>query len=116
MSESDVVSAEALSMYYYLDENKQVKAFPPGTTYEELGKAWESKDARIVRQETVRPGVWVSTVFLPLDHNFTGEGPPIVFETMVFRDEHGEECERCSTWEEAVAMHERMVAMVRAEE
>src|SRR5215471_17514474 len=26
----------------------------------------------------------VSTVFLGLDHNYSGVGPPIVFETMIF--------------------------------
>lgn len=28
--------------------------------------------------------VWVSTVFLGLDHNFFDEGPPLLFETMAF--------------------------------
>jgi len=32
----------------------------------------------------VRDGVEVSTVFLGLDHNFTGRGGPILFETMIF--------------------------------
>jgi hypothetical protein len=29
---------------------------------------------------------WVSTVFLGLDHGWFGDGPPVVFETMVFVD------------------------------
>jgi hypothetical protein len=54
----------------------------------------------------------VSTVFLGLDHNFTGVGPPILFETMVFPkygDMNERACERYATWDEAVAGHERMV-------
>jgi hypothetical protein len=27
---------------------------------------------------------WISTVWLGLDHNFLGEGPPLIFETMIF--------------------------------
>jgi len=51
------------------------------------------KDNRIVKQETVTEleglvspfdSLWVSTVFLGLDHNFSSKGPPVVFETMVF--------------------------------
>lgn len=32
----------------------------------------------------LRPDYWVSTVFLGLDHRH-GDGPPLIFETMVFR-------------------------------
>jgi hypothetical protein len=34
---------------------------------------------------------------------------------MVFRNGEGQEMDRCSTWDEAVAMHERMVEKVKAE-
>lgn len=53
----------------------------------------------------------VSTVFLGLDHAF-GNGPPILFETLVFGGKHDGECERYSTWDEAVAGHARFVAKV----
>ena len=53
----------------------------------------------------------VSTVFLGLDHRFGGDGPPLLFETMVFLCE-GEVSEyadyvekRYSTWAEAEAGH-----------
>lgn len=49
----------------------------------------------------------VSTVFLGLDHQF-GDGPPLLFETMVFGGD-SEECERYTTYEEAVAGHRRWV-------
>lgn len=55
-------------------------------------------------------------MFLGLDHQF-GDGPPLLFETMVFKGESafaGEEfCERCSTWTEAEAMHQRGVEFAR---
>jgi hypothetical protein len=67
---------------------------------------------RIVKQENVAQ-FWVSTVFLGLDHNW-GDGPPLLFETMVFdRGDNAEnrnlDCwmERTSTWELALEAHER---------
>jgi hypothetical protein len=73
----------------------------------EAALSWEA-DQRRVALTTV--GVQnVSTVFLGLDHRF-GEGPPLLFETMVFGfGPDDERCERCSTWEEAEAQHERIV-------
>ena len=55
--------------------------------------------------------VWVSTVFLGLDHSF-GSGPPLLFETMAFMGEHGFEQDRYSTWEEAEQGHKNMVAKI----
>jgi hypothetical protein len=38
---------------------------------------------RVVKQEDVGD-LWISTVFMGLDHNFL-DGPPMLFETMIFR-------------------------------
>jgi hypothetical protein len=70
-----------------------------------------SADDRVVAK-TELAGVEVSTVFLGLDHNF-GEGPPILYETMVFGGPLDEEMERYHTRAEAAAGHEMMVARVR---
>ena len=56
--------------------------------------------------------VRVSTVFLGLDHNFNDAGPPVLFETMIFGGKHNEYQERCSTWEEAEALHKKAVKLV----
>ena len=53
---------------------------------------------------TEKDGIKVSTVFLGLDHSF-GVGPPMLFETMIFGGEHDQYQERCTTWDEAEAMH-----------
>jgi hypothetical protein len=76
---------------------------------------------KIVKQEVVGR-YWVSTVFLGLDHSF-GKGGPILFETMIFgrhRNMHstpefedGEYQTRCSTWEQAEAMHQEAVKYAR---
>ena len=59
--------------------------------------------------------LWVSTVWLGLDHGF-GDGPPLIFETMIFAVD-GEDvnwtveyCERYSTEAATLAGHERAVA------
>ena len=68
--------------------------------------------------ETVVGEHLVSTVFLGLDHRFSGEGPPILFETMVFCH-HTPGCElnftmcRYSEWLKAEAGHQTMLAMVQ---
>lgn len=57
-------------------------------------------------------GIQVSTVFLGLDHRFFGDGPPLVFETMVFGGPHDSDMERYGSWAAAEAGHQRMVAKV----
>ena len=69
--------------------------------------------SRVVGRDTIKD-VLVSTVFLGLDHNFTTDGPPILFETMAF-DEGictGESVlyeNRYSTWDEAEAGHKIVI-------
>lgn len=65
---------------------------------------------RIVKKTTLGE-VEVSTVFLGLDHQW-GDGPPLLFETMVFGGEHDQEQWRYSTWDEAVAGHDAVVAKI----
>ena len=57
--------------------------------------------------------VCVSTVWLGLDHSWD-DGPPLIFETMVFGGALEGEMERYSTEAEAVAGHAAMCARVRA--
>lgn len=57
-------------------------------------------------------GVQISTVFLGINHR-RGEGPPLLFETLVFGGPRDGEIERYSTWDEAEAGHARMVERVR---
>jgi hypothetical protein len=73
--------------------------------------AWFETADRIVEQTVVTHDVKVSTVFLGIDHQF-GDGPPLLFETMVFGGRLGDEVWRYSTWDEAVAGHHEAVKMV----
>jgi len=54
----------------------------------------------------------VSTVWVGLDHRF-GDGPPLIFETMIFGGEHGESEWRYSTEEAAKAHHHALVEALR---
>lgn len=56
--------------------------------------------------------IMISTVFLGLDHRWSG-GPPLLFETMVFNGPLSEEQDRYTTWEQAVAGHKAMVERVK---
>lgn len=89
------------SRLYVLDENHNPVV---EVDMHKWGKFFEN-EARTVAK-TRKDGVDVSTVFLGMDHGW-GEGPPILFETMIFGGEHNEDQWRCSTWDEAVKMHER---------
>ena len=91
---------------YILNDEREVV---PSTDLMDWARWFETAD-RHVALDTVN-GVRVSTVFLGIDHDFTFEGPPLLFETMTF-DGPEEICERCSTWDEAVAQHARVVQQV----
>ena len=53
--------------------------------------------------------VTVSTVFLGLDFSFTHyEGPPVVFETMVFGGKLDRYQERYCTWDQALRGHQEI--------
>lgn len=75
---------------------------------------WFQTAKRHVGQDEPLPGVRVSTVFLGLDHRFGSDGPPLIFETMVFGGELDQEQERYSTWEEAERGHAAMIERVKA--
>ena len=87
----------------YILEDKQPVPCPDLLTW---GRWFGDADRQVARKE--QDGVVVSTVFLGLDHSYGG-GPPLLFETIVFNsDGEDQDCERCSTWEEAEAQHAAM--------
>ncbi len=69
---------------------------------------------RIVKQEHFR-GLWLSTVFLGIDHNFGFDGRPVLWETMVFGKSSDLDCwcRRYQSRQDAIATHERIAELLR---
>jgi hypothetical protein len=76
---------------------------------------------RVAWWEAVNPRqpdcpIHVSTVFLGINHRFFGDGPPLLFETMIFAAgyELDQDQERASTITQARAIHGEAVECVIA--
>jgi hypothetical protein len=88
------------SLYYVLDARNRVRA-----TRDMIKWAlfFRQIDNRRVALTPLTNGGHLSTVFLGLDHRFSGKGPPIVFETMLFPE--SDVIARTSTWAQATLAH-----------
>lgn len=73
-------------------------------------RAFEDTPARIVGSDYIGD-IHVSTVWLGLNHAW-GDGPPLIFETMIFGGAHDQYQERYATKESAVAGHAYALALV----
>lgn len=71
----------------------------------------ENNNDRQIRKTCIN-GVYVSTVFLGLDHTFLEEGP-ILWETMEFNGKHDQYMWRYATREEAIKGHEYVCNGIR---
>jgi hypothetical protein len=106
---------------WMMDENHQV--IPARDVYQ-----WAEffENNRAVAATNIN-GLYVSTIFLGIDHAFGFGGPPILFETMIFASEkydppenlanildwaHGYQTRYC-TWDEAVKGHENIITIIR---
>lgn len=93
---------------YILDEERN--PVPAKDTIE--WAQWFQKHERHVALAEIS-NVRVSTVFLGIDHGWFQEGPPVLFETMIFGGQYNGDQWRYSTWAEAVKGHETAVELVR---
>lgn len=101
--------------YWTLDESGQPVECDMMTWARDLGKGKEmAVNPNIVARLQMGRAL-VSTVFLGLNHNW-GDGPPLIWETMVFKGRLDQEQDRCSgSRADALAMHLRMVERVSKE-
>jgi len=95
--------------HYILKDKKPVLV-----TREEWLNQLSRIDLRRVAETRMKNGIYISTVFLGLDHNWSNYGPPLIFETMIFGGPHDQYQTRSSTWEEAEEHHR--IAVAKAEE
>ena len=99
-------------LWYMLDDDKNVVPVPDQKDYRFIEDHVLDPERKRVALDQV--GEYrVSTVFLGLDHSFFGEGPPVVFETMIFADKKDIAsdvyCKRYCTWNEAVVGHKEAI-------
>ena len=105
--------------YYILDKTGKK---PLRATEEQASEWFERIDDRRL-ERTIIPAdqnpegveIEVSTVFLVIDHNFSGFGEPLLWETMIFGSaKYGSQCTgRYSTYDQAKIGHKKAVWEVR---
>jgi hypothetical protein len=94
--------------YYLLDtDNHLVPA-----TLMEWAMAFEHGN-RTIGMTQITSEITVSTVFLGLDHRWFGNGPPLVFETMIFGGKLDQSQWRYSSFEDATVGHHAAVKKAR---
>lgn len=98
-----------MSDLYVLDDNGNAVKTDDIRAWD---KATSSRQSVIGR--TIVGTVTVSTVFLGMDHGW-GEGPPVLWETMIFGGKHDEFQERYTSRSDAIAGHLRAVKRVLKE-
>jgi hypothetical protein len=106
---------------HYILEGTESKA-PKAVDLITWAQWMETFENRRIALDTIG-GITVSTVFLGVDHNFSGEGGPILFESLVtakYLDEPDSVTEqeletvRYRTYEEAVKGHSALVLQAKA--
>lgn len=75
---------------------------------------WLEDGNRRVGYTEITSQITVSTVFIGLDYRHFGNGPPILFETIVFGGPLDGDGGRYSSYDDAETAHKMMVAKVRA--
>ncbi len=81
---------------------------------ESWGQFMNDPEMKYVKQETVN-GYYVSTVYIGLNYRFGDDGPPLIYETMIFEGGDWSDlyCERYHSRLAAEAGHERAVEHAR---
>jgi hypothetical protein len=79
----------------------------------EWARFFENMTRRTVGHTQINSAVMVSTVFLGLDHRHRRDGPPLLFETMIFGGPLTASCWRYVSWDDAEAGHRAAVRKAR---
>lgn len=72
------------------------------------GEWFEHNPNRVIAQSLICD-VWVSTVFLSIDHNFTRHGEPVLFETMIFHGKYDQYQRRYHNIQQSKTGHIKVV-------
>jgi hypothetical protein len=105
------------SDHYILDEHGEPQPCDDVLVWGEWFERSQRTGERVLahdrneRRVEGEPEIFISTVFLALDHNW-GEGPPILWETLVFGGLLDGEMQRYATRAAALAGHRAMCLRV----
>lgn len=109
------MSSRNSGMYYILDANGEPRPCADVVAWGLWFEATKDTGERLIaqdRDERAGPdGVRVSTVFLGLDHQW-GDGPPVLWETLVFGGALDGEMVRYTSRAAALAGHQQMCQRV----
>ena len=97
--------------FWILDELNHTIETDPFT----WGKWSRRLENRRVAYSEINSEMHVSTVFIGIDHRHYGDGPPILFETMVFENGEGTDTYRYASWDDAKTGHDALVRRLRRE-
>ena len=93
--------------WYILDENNK----PIRSTSIDYSKWLEDNPKRkAVKQEHIGD-IFISTVFLGLDHAWNSD-VPVLWETMIFGGEHDQYQDRYTSYEDALEGHKKALNLV----
>lgn len=105
------MNLDGMLLYYILDDQGNIKAVP----LLEWANWFERREKSVVAKTCLLGDkVFISTVFLGMNHNYFDDGPPILWETMVFCVSwSGEYQDRYSSKADALAGHDKAVAWAK---
>jgi hypothetical protein len=92
---------------------KDGKPVPADVVSPEYQEWYNDIDNRRVARTEIAKDIWVSTVFLGLDHNLFGAGDPVLWETMIFGGSEDMHQERATNQEEALEHHKEAVVLAK---
>lgn len=98
------------NLWYMLKDGKPEPADVISPEFQEWYNNIENR--RVARTEIAKD-IWVSTVFLGLDHNLFGVGEPVLWETMIFGGVEDLSQWRATTQAEALEHHKEAVALAK---
>lgn len=97
-----------MARYYILDNDNR-----PVPVDQMTWATWWGEAERSIGMTQITSEVLVSTVFMGIDHRFRGDGPPLLFETMIFGGPLNERQWRYVSLDDATIGHAAAVRMAR---
>ena len=108
---ADIITSKMSdSQYYYILDNNGETVATDAMSWAK----WFEENNRVLIRSNFTDGT-ISTVFLGLNHQY-GEGPPLLFETLVFGGKLDGKMNRYSSKEEALIGHGYMMKCVEIAE